>query len=554
MILTDALALAGVKQTLWVLLPEFLLIATATAMMTAGAFVRLPRRAWSIASAVAFLAALVALVVMRHTTTDPYSAVALNDPLSGYARLILILTGLILLGLAHDQVDDARAAEFFGALLMIHAGGMLVAAANEMVFLFAGLELVSIPTYLLLYLPRRNATTQEAATKYFFLSIFSSALLLFGLAYLYGLTGVTNLRALAFVLHHPPVAYPTFGLVGVLFVMAGLGFRVAAVPFHFYAPDVYQGSPTVVAALLAWVPKAIGFVAMIRVLTAVVGGVGPIAAQATILAWIIAAATMTLGNAVALQQEDLKRLLAYSSIAHAGYLMIGVTAAFRDTPDPALSFLGGQGILFYLLTYSLMTLGAFGVIIALNSGAKGSRPVERVEDLAGLIWTRPALAAALAVCLFSLAGVPPLAGFLGKFWIFAAALAAEHSEGPPILRWLAILGVLNAAIGAYYYLRIVVVMVFRPAPTTTETTATAPPVPWPTALAVGTCASLSLLLLPIARPILAAARDSAAVAVRLDEPPAGPRLPIRWPPPPPPRRPRSGQGDPAGRGRGQAGK
>ena len=517
MISTDAFALAGIQQTLWVLLPEFLLILTATAMMTAGAFVRLPRRSWAIASAVAFVAALVALVALRHTTTDPYSAVALNDPLSGYARLTFILTGLILLGLAHDQVDDARAAEFFGSLLLIHAGAMLVAAANEMVFLFAGLELVSIPTYLLLYLPRRNATTQEAATKYFFLSIFSSALLLFGLAYLYGLTGVTNLRALAYLLHHLPPAeyYPTFGLLGVLFVMAGLGFRVAAVPFHFYAPDVYQGSPTVVAALLAWVPKAIGFVAMIRVLTAVVGGVGPIGAQATILAWIIAAATMILGNAVALIQTDLKRLLAYSSIAHAGYLMIGVTAAFRDRIDPDLAFLGGQGILFYLLTYALMTIGAFGIIIALNG--PGQPPVETVEDLSGLIWTRPVLATAMAVCLFSLAGVPPLAGFLGKFWIFAAALAADNPEGPPILRWLAILGVLNAAIGAYYYLRIVVVMVFRPATTTASAKALAP-VPWPTALAIGTCASLSLLLLPIARPVLSASHASAVAAIRLDDP------------------------------------
>ncbi len=512
--MTDAYSVA--TQTLRVLLPEFLLILTATAMMTAGAFVRLPRRVWAAASAGALVLAIGALILLRHTVTDPYSAVALNDPLSGYARLFLLLTGLILLAFAHDQVDDARAAEFFGSLLMIHAGAMLVASANEMVFLFAGLELVSIPTYLLLYLPRRNAATREAATKYFFLSIFSSALLLFGLAYFYGLTGVTNFKALSYLLHAEGAssAPRVLGLIAVLFVMAGLGFRVAAVPFHFYAPDVYQGSPIVVTAMLAWVPKAIGFLAMLRALTAVVGGLSW-SSKAMELAWILAAVTMTLGNAVALLQDNLKRLFAYSSIAHAGYLMVGVTVAFRQGPGLKSAFLGGEGVLFYLVAYALMTLGAFGVILALDTP---ERPVEKVDDLSGLAWTNPALALAMGVCLFSLAGVPPLAGFLGKFWIFASALTSDTPDGPAVLRWLAILGVLNAAAGAYYYLRIVVTMVFRPA----ATPPLQPRTPWPTAVAVGACATLSLLLGLYARPVLLAARESAVAAIAHPDPlPAG---------------------------------
>ena len=341
--MTDAYSVA--TQTLRVLIPEFLLILSATVMMTAGAFVRLPRRVWAAASAGTIVAAILALILLRHTTTDPYSAVALNDPMSGYARLFLLLTGLVILAFATTRWTTAGRSEFFfGAILMIHAGAMLVATANEMVFLFVGLELVSIPTYLLLYLPQRNPQTREAATKYFFLSIFSSALLLFGLAYFYGLTGVTNFKALAYLLHAgPSVEAPrVLGLIAVLFVMAGLGFRVAAVPFHFYAPDVYQGSPVVVTALLAWVPKAIGFLAMLRVLTSVVGGLGW-SSQAMELAWIIAAATMTLGNAVALLQDNLKRLFAYSSIAHAGYLMIGITVAFRQGPNSVGAFLGGEG-------------------------------------------------------------------------------------------------------------------------------------------------------------------------------------------------------------------
>src|SRR4051794_25854341 len=223
---------AVVRQTLVILTPEFLLLLTSIAMMTAGAFVRRPRRVWSAIAAGAFLLALMALWATARQSTNPVAAVALNDAFSFNARVFLILTGLVLLGLAHDQVDDARAPEFFGAFLMIHAGAMLVAAANELVFLFVGMELVSIPTYLLLYLPRRNASTQEAATKYFFLSIFSSALLLYGLAFLYGLTGVSNLKGLAYLAAHlPSVPNPQLALVAIVFAMAGFGFRVAAVPF-----------------------------------------------------------------------------------------------------------------------------------------------------------------------------------------------------------------------------------------------------------------------------------------------------------------------------------
>lgn len=499
-----------VRQTLTLLVPELLILTTAIVMMTAGAFVRLPRRVWSVAAACALAVGLIALLTVRNQPIDPYSAVALNDPMSWYARLVFLLTGLILLALAHDQVDDGRAAEFFGAILMIFAGAMLVSAANEIVFLFIGLELVSIPTYLILYLPRRNESTQEAATKYFYLSIFSSALALYGLAFLYGLAGVSNLKALGYLCHFAPgIPQAQFGLIAVVFVMAGLGFRAAAVPFHFYAPDVYQGSPTVVAALLAWVPKGIGFLAMLRLLTAVMGGNNPLANKAVVLAWIIAAVTLTLGNTVALLQDDLKRLLAYSSIAHAGYLMVGVTAAFRDDPGHLANFLGAQGVLFYLTAYALMTLGVFGIIIALN---RPERPVETVDDLAGLGWTQPAWAFAMVLCLFSLAGVPPLAGFWGKFYIFASVLGVGSEEDAGMFRLLAVIGVLNAAIGAYYYLRIVVVMFFRPA--------TGAPVQaraaWPTTVAVAACASLSLLFGLYPAPIARVSRQAAVASISHD--------------------------------------
>ena len=520
----DALIVA--KQTLLAILPEILLITIATVMMTAGAFVKLPRRVWATVALDAILGAILLLFFLRDVTPDPYSAVFLNDAMAGYARLGFLLGALILLGLSDGQVDDTRSAEFYGCLLMLHAGAMLVAGANDLVFLFVALELVSIPTYLLLYLSRRNKTTQEAATKYFFLSIFSSALLLFGFAYLYGLAGVSNLKALAYLIHWDSniltLPHPQLATIALVFVIAGLGFRVAAVPFHWYAPDVYEGSPTFMAALLAWVPKGVGFLALIRVLSSVFGwergvanaaissNLAVVSDKAAYLAGLIAIVTMVVGNTVALRQNSLKRLFAYSSIAHAGYLMIGLAAAFRNSGNSGVGVLGVEAIVLYLAVYALMTLGAFGVIIALSTPG---RPVESIDDLSGLAWTHPAAALAMALCLFSLAGVPPMAGFYGKYWILSSALAVADGPDARGFQFLAIVGVLNAAVGAYYYLRILMKMTFSPAPTEPLN----PCAPWPTRFAVGACASLSLVLGIFATPLIQAARESAIAAVKIPE-------------------------------------
>ncbi|WP_152050609.1 NADH-quinone oxidoreductase subunit N [Tautonia marina] len=505
-------------RTLLILLPEIVLSISAATIMVAGPFVRWGRSLWAGLSGAAILASLVTLLaIARLETTDfAYGTVALNDALSLYARLAFLLTGLILLALGSNQIGDDRAPEFFGAILFVIAGSMVVSTANELVFLFVGLELISIPTYLLLYLPRRDRQAQEAATKYFFLSVFSTGLLLFGFAYLYGLTGVTNLKALAFLMHEGEGIITSgnvaFGLIAVVFITAGLGFRVAAVPFHFYAPDVYQGAPTVITALLAWIPKGIGFVAMIRVLTSVVSVGDPMLSErAVFLAWIIAAATLVLGNTVALVQTNLKRLFAYSSIAHAGYLMIGIAVAFATVEDPSNlgPNSGAEGLIFYLAAYALMTLGAFGVILLLEG--VGER-AETIDDLSGLSRTRPLLSLAMALCLFSLAGVPPLAGFWGKFLIFASAWNAAPIQGIPSLRLLAVIGVINAAVGAYYYLRIVAAMYYgTPAQVTDSTDRVRPS--WPVVAAVGTCAVLSLVLGCIPGPLQTASRQAADSAI-----------------------------------------
>jgi NADH-quinone oxidoreductase subunit N len=515
-------AYESARLTALILLPEIILLLTGIGMMTASPFLPgQPRRRWCRAAVWALLAALVTLpgVAVKEidilgtlvlNETDIYASVAVNDALSFWARIVLLLSGLIVMGLSHDEPSDERAGEFFGALLIMNAGAMLVATANELVFLFVGLELVSMPTYLLLYLSRRNPTTREAATKYFFLSIFASGLFLYGLAFLYGSTGISNLKAAAFLFHNlSNMPQPQFGLIAIVFMMAGLCFRVAAVPLHFYAPDVYQGSPMVLAAVLSWVPKAVGFLAMIRALVAVFSEAPMLLQKAIILSSAIAVATMIVGNFLALLQENLKRLLAYSSIAHAGYLMIGVAVGFANVQHGTKLYHGIEGALFYLVAYALMTLGAFGALIALRIG---ERPVESVSDLAGAGWAQPWLGAGLAVCLLSLSGIPPLMGFWGKFEIFTAALAAEQM-GDSWFLWLAVVGVLNAAIGAYYYLRIVVLMYLSPAREPIGTRGG-----WPVAVAVAACAGLTVALGVFWTPVASTARSTARSAMGHPEP------------------------------------
>jgi len=460
------------------ILPEMVLGLTACVLFL-GATVWGNRHLWG---GVAILGLLVAagLIAVCDWTYPPdlKSAAVVAGPLAGdaLARMIKILavaTGIVLVLLSWNDVPDGQAAEYHACLLVIIAGMALTAAANDLITLFLALELISIPSYVLMYLPRHDTAAQEAAVKYFLLSVFSSALLLFGFSYLYGMGGTTNLPALFSAFQGVPGSREVPGLAAVALVMivAGLGFRITAVPFHFYAPDVYQGTPTVVAALLAYVPKVAGFVALIRVLGFVLpGGLASpndriglgLSDQVPILLWFLAAVTMFLGNILGLLQDNLKRLLAYSSVAHAGYMLIALAVA----PYVRRATLAGEpagpdaleALLFYLVAYGLMTVGAFAVIAYLSTP---ERPVETVDDLAGLSSSHPGIAAFMAIFLFSLIGIPLTAGFTGKLMVFFGAMAVPESEHATLFRVLALLGVLNAAIGAWYYLRIIAVMYLR---------------------------------------------------------------------------------------------
>lgn len=378
------------------------------------------------------------------------------DDLAWEVRGLSLLVGALLTLIQWNQADDARAAECQACLLAIVAGVNLTAAANDLVILFLGLELVSIPTYLFLIMPRRDAPAQEATLKYFLLSIFSSAITLFGISYLYGMTGTTSLTGIYDAaqradLNHLPLPLAIAGVM----IIAGLGFRITAVPFHFYAPDVFQGCQVSGAALLSVIPKIAGFTALVRLLivpmrlTGIESGWLIVPATEPLL-WWLAVVTMFAGNLLALVQTDVRRMLAYSSVSHAGYMLVGLTVGYHTTASPN----GLEALGFYLAVYSVMTLGAFA---ALAAAGRPDRKLETIDDLAGLARTRPGVAIMLAVCLFSLTGLPPTAGFLAKLNLFLAAWGQDSESG----QWLAGLLAVNAAIGAGYYLRLIAAITFR---------------------------------------------------------------------------------------------
>jgi NADH-quinone oxidoreductase subunit N len=408
------------------------------------------------------------------------------DDLAWLVRGLSLAAGCVLVLLTWNQSDDSRAGETQACLLAIVAGVNLVAAANDLVGLFVALELISIPTYLFLLLPRRDAPAQEATIKYFLLSAFSSAFVLFGMSYLYGATGTTNLEAIYQALRLGQMGpMPTLLAVASMMLIAGLGFRLTAVPFHFYAPDVFQGAPTAAAALLSFVPKLAGFVALYRVLgiaAAAQFGTWSLGAVSAPLLWWLAVLTMFVGNLLALLQTDVRRLLAFSSVSHAGYMLVGFVVGVTPEKSPS----GIEALFFYIAAYGAMTLGAFAALAALQ---RGERRIESIDDLAGLARTNFGVALMLSVFLFSLTGLPPTAGFLGKFNLFLAA----WSEGTESSRWLAIWLAANAAIGAWYYLKIVGAMFLRE-PVSASPTQSEPPAL--VALVACTAATLGLFFAP----------------------------------------------------------
>jgi len=351
---------------------------------------------------------------------------------------IAYATGLVLL-LSMDYLrrNGIETGEYYALVCFSATGMLLLASAADLIVIFLAVELMSLSLYVLAGFFSGRLVSGESSMKYFLLGAFATGFLVYGIALLYGATGTTNLEkisAAAAGLGRDPLLVMGLGLL-----LVGFGFKISSVPFHMWAPDVYQGAPTSVTALIATGSKAAAFAALLRVLLSALPAAQP---DWGTLLWVAAVLTMTVGNVVAIAQSNLKRMLAYSSVAHVGYMLVGVVAG---------GSLGNGGVLFYLLVYTFSTVGAFGVILLLERG--GQEAVD-LGDYSGLATRHPVLALTLSLFLLSLIGIPPTAGFVGKFYLFAAAIRAGYI-------WLTVIAVLNSAVAAYYYLRLIVYMYMR---------------------------------------------------------------------------------------------
>ena len=420
---------------------------------------------WLSFAGVALSGAGLAALWVNHAAPDGLAQMVALDPFRyGAAAVALVSAGAtILLSLGYLERERLLAPEYYPLILLATAGMMFLSGAEDLIVLFLGLEVMSVAVYVLAGYNRTNAFSAEAALKYFLIGAFASGFLLYGIALVYGATGVTNLSLAGAQLAGKPL--PLMASLGLGLLLIGFGFKVAAVPFHMWAPDVYDGSPTPVTGFMATGVKAAAFAALVRVLLeafpAAIGVWQPIVAG-------LAIASMVLGNLAALAQRSLKRMLAYSSVAHAGYLL---TAVWPGTPA------GAGSVLLYLLAYSLTTLAAFGFLSALGRG--GERDVT-YDDIAGLAASRPGVAFGLSVCMLSLLGFPGTFGFIGKWYIITAVVAEGHYILPVIL-------VLTSVVSAGYYLPVIMAMYMKPAPSLDRHAAVrlAPAAAGAVALAVG---------------------------------------------------------------------
>jgi NADH-quinone oxidoreductase subunit N len=388
------------------------------------------------------VAALQTIGLWGKSGTD-FSGMVYLDNFACFFYMILILGAALTVLISRQYLEDygKNLGEYYALILFASLGMMIMAAGAHLIMIFLGLEVMSIAVYVLAGLFREDVRSNEASLKYLILGSFSSAFLLFGMAMLYGAAGGTLfLSELPARLAMDSASQPLI-LLSIGLLLVGFGFKVAAAPFHMWTPDVYEGAPTSVTAFMAVAVKAAAFAAFARVFLLAFPAMK---VDWTMLLWVLAVATMTIGNIAAIAQTNIKRMLAYSSIAHAGYLLVALVAANQ---------LGAVSLLYYLLAYTLMNLGAFGVVILI--GRKKDSYLN-IYDYSGLGAQHPVLAASMALFMFALAGIPPTAGFVGKFYIFSAAIQAGYI-------WLAIIGVMNSLVSVYYYLRITVLMYMKPA-------------------------------------------------------------------------------------------
>lgn len=476
------------------LMPEIILSLFGILIMVIDPFVAAAKKksmAW-----LGLVGAVLALLSVHFVASDPgpaYSDLISSDMFSVFVHLVVIVAAIlaILGSMNYLEQEGLQRGEYYALVLFATAGMGILAGANELVTAFVGLEMSSISTYILAGFRRHAEKSNEASLKYFLLGSFATAFFLYGVAMVYGATGSTKIDAVQSFLAAQSRT-PSLAILGLGLIFVGLGFKVVAAPFQIYGPDVYEGAPTPVTALLSSGPKAATFAVMLRIFVVAFG------ASANLWFWAIfisAVLTMFIGNLAALVQTNVKRMLAYSSIAHAGYILVAFAAS---------TAIGVAAVLFYLSAYVLMKVGAFLVVTHL--GEKGEKRLE-IRDYAGLGSKQPVLAACFSLFLLSLLGLPATGGFLGKFFAFQAALDVRD----PRFTWLVVIAAINSVIGAYYYLRVIIVMYFSQPAKDYVPTSVAPALSF--ALAIAAIGTLYLGILP-ARALALAKTAADSLALR----------------------------------------
>ncbi len=419
--------------------PELILVCFVAGLMMLDIAIKgRSRTPLALLSIVGLGLALVASINLWGKSETAFAGMVAVDNYRAFFNVIFIIGALltVLMSMNYTPREEIDRGEYYVLILLATVGMMVMAAGADLIMIFLGLELLSISVYVLAGFSRGRLKSNEAALKYFLLGAFASGFLLYGIALVYGTTGSTSLAGISKALTAGQFSGGVLLMVGIGLLVVGFGFKIAMAPFHMWTPDVYEGAPTSITAFMAVGVKAAAFAAFARVF---IGALGAMHADWTMILWVLSVATMTVGNVVAISQSNIKRMLAYSSIAHAGYVLMGMVAGNE---------LGRSSMLFYLLAYTFMQAGAFGVVIIL--GQKGE-PRLNITDYAGVAYRYPLIGAAMAIFMFSLGGIPPTAGFVGKFYLFSAAIKAGYV-------WLVVLAVINSAISIYYYLRVIVVM------------------------------------------------------------------------------------------------
>lgn len=431
-----------------VMAPILVVVISALGVLVLDLF--LPKERRGLLAGMSLVGLAVAFIVserLRGREEQAFKGMVTLDSMTLFFDLIFLLVAAltILISTEYLKREEAHYGEYYALILFATSGMMLMAAGLDLIVIFLGLETLSLSLFILSGFLRGRLSSNESALKYLLLGAFATGFFLYGVALLYGATGTTNLLRISQLLQGVLTEIDPLLFIGMGLLMVGLGFKIATVPFHAWIPDVYEGTPTSVTAFMIAGTKAATFAALLRIFPY---ALSTLQADWTRILATLAVLTMTVGNVMAIAQQNVKRMLAYSSIAHAGYLMVALVAA----GERSMGGLAAESILFYLVVYALMNLGTFGIMIAL--GKKGE-PNLTFNDYAGLGFQHPVLALSMTIFMFSLAGFPPTAGFIGKFYLFTAAVQAGYVG-------LAIIGVLNSVLSVYFYLRLIVSMYMGP--------------------------------------------------------------------------------------------